>query len=64
MCIATVADAAEITEVVRQAYSKWIALTGREPLPMQIDYADAVLRHCFDLLHLEGRLATPIETRP
>jgi GNAT superfamily N-acetyltransferase len=62
--IATAADAAEIAEVTREAYSKWITVTGREPLPMRVDYADAVQRHRFDLMHLDGRLAALIETHP
>lgn len=62
--IATAADAAEIAEVTRAAYSKWIAVTAREPLPMRVDYADAVQRHRFDLMHLDGRLAALIETHP
>lgn len=62
--IATAADAAEIAEVTRAAYSKWIAVTGREPLPMRVDYADALQRHRFDLMHLDGRLAALIETHP
>ena len=62
--IATPADAAEIAEVTRQAYSKWIAVAGREPLPMKVDYMEAVRRDRFDLLHLDGRLAALIQTRP
>lgn len=50
--------------MAREAYSKWIAVTGREPLPMQVDYADAVRRHRFDLMDLDGRLAALIETHP
>lgn len=43
-------DAAAIREVTRAAYARWVPLIGREPLPMQADYAAAVLAHRFDLL--------------
>lgn len=62
--IATAADATEIAHVTRQAYSKWIAIAGREPLPMRVDYAEAVQRHRFDLAHLDRGLAALIETHP
>lgn len=62
--IAMPQDAEAIRDLTRDAYAKWVPLIGREPLPMTIDYADAVLRHRFDLLEVEGRLAGLIETTP
>ena len=59
---ATPADAAAIRELTRAAYAKWIALSGREPKPMTVDYDAAVLIHRFDLLYLEGDLVALIET--
>jgi ribosomal protein S18 acetylase RimI-like enzyme len=56
------ADAAAIRELTRQAYAKWTPIIGREPLPMTADYAQAVLRHRFDLLFAGGTLAALIET--
>ena len=44
--------------------SKWVAVIGREPLPMKVDYANAIRTHRFDLLFAEGRLAALIETVP
>lgn len=58
------ADAPAIRALTREAYAKWVAVIGREPAPMGVDYAEAVLRHRFDLLHAEGRLAALIETTP
>jgi len=55
-------DAAAIQDLTRQAYAKWIPVIGREPVPMTADYAQAVLRHRFDLLYAEGMLAALIET--
>lgn len=56
------ADAAAITALTRAAYAKWVPLIGREPLPMSVDYAQALDVHRFDLLHEGGELAALIET--
>ncbi len=56
------ADASEIRELTRLAYAKWIPSIGREPKPMTVDYAEAVQKHRFDLLHMDGTLAALIET--
>ena len=48
-------------DLTRQAYAKWVALIGREPLPMTADYAEAVRNHRIDLLYLAGKLAGLIE---
>jgi len=57
-------DAGAIAELTRAAYAKWVPVIGREPRPMQADYAEAVRRHRFDLLHVGDRLAALIETVP
>ena len=57
-------DAAAIRELTRAAYTKWVPVIGREPLPMTADYAEAVRNHRFDLLYVEGKLAALIETIP
>lgn len=59
---ATAADAAAIRDLTRQAYAKWVPLIGREPKPMTADYEEAVARHGFDLLYVDGTLAALIET--
>jgi ribosomal protein S18 acetylase RimI-like enzyme len=59
---AVAADAAAIGDLTRRAYAKWTEVIGREPRPMTVDYADAVLRHRFDLLYAGGTLAALIET--
>lgn len=56
------ADAAAIGALTREAYAKWVQVIGREPLPMTVDYSEAVTRHRFDLLHVSDRLAALIET--
>lgn len=57
-------DAEAIRALTRQAYAKWVRLIGREPLPMRIDYSEAVRKHRFDLLYVGDRLAALIETVP
>jgi ribosomal protein S18 acetylase RimI-like enzyme len=59
---ATATDAGAIRELTRQAYAKWVPLIGREPKPMTADYDEAVARHRFDLLYVDGTLAALIET--
>ena len=59
---ATAADAAAVRALTREAYRKWIAVTGREPLPMRVDYAEALQKHRFDLLYEGDTLAALIET--
>ena len=55
-------DAAAIRQLTRDAYTKWIPVTGREPRPMTADYDAAVRNHRFDLLYVDGVLAALIET--
>ncbi len=55
-------DATRIRDLTRAAYAKWVALIGREPLPMQADYQRAVAEHTIDLLIDGGALAGLIET--
>ena len=53
-------DAASIRELTRVAYAKWVPLIGREPKPMTANYEEAVARHRFDLLYIDGTLAALI----
>jgi hypothetical protein len=46
--IAEASDADAIRTLTREAYAKWVPVTGREPLPMRVDYAEAVKTHRFD----------------
>ena len=62
--IASEQDADAIRTLTREAYVKWVAVTGREPLPMWADYSEAVKKHRFDLLYADGVLAALIETVP
>jgi len=61
---ATTADAEAIRTLTRAAYAKWVPLIGREPLPMTVDYAEAVRRHRIDLLEVAGALAGVVEMVP
>jgi hypothetical protein len=61
---ATAADVGAIRSLTREAYSKWVSVIGREPKPMTADYAEAVEKHCIDLLYFDGKLAAVIEMIP
>ena len=61
---ATAADADAIRTVVRAAYARWVPVMGREPIPMIVDYAEAVARNIIDLHHVGDDLAALIEMRP
>jgi GNAT superfamily N-acetyltransferase len=56
------ADAEVIRSLTRAAYAKWVALIGREPLPMQADYERALAEHTIDVLIVDGALAGLVET--
>jgi GNAT superfamily N-acetyltransferase len=56
------ADAEAIRSLTRAAYAKWVALIGREPLPMQADYERAVAEHTIDLLIDDGAFVGLLET--
>jgi ribosomal protein S18 acetylase RimI-like enzyme len=58
------ADVDAIRSLTREAYSKWVAVIGREPLPMRVDYAAAIKKHRFDLLYADSCLLAVIETVP
>ncbi|MBR0661810.1 GNAT family N-acetyltransferase [Neoroseomonas oryzicola] len=60
--LATPADAGEIREIVRAAYARWVPLIGREPMPMRVDYDQALREHRFDLLQRGPRILALIET--
>ena len=57
-----IADAAEIRVLTRTAYAPWVAILGREPLPMTADYQAALTNHRFDLLCSDGKIRALIET--
>ena len=58
------ADVAAVRSLTRDAYAKWIAVIGREPLPMKADYEKAVREHEIDLLYADGDLVALIEVIP
>lgn len=55
-------DASAIAALVRAAYARWVPVIGREPMPMRVDYAEALTRHRIDLVEAEGALVGLIET--
>lgn len=59
---ATIDDAAAVMALTRAAYAKWVAVIGREPLPMKADHAAAIRDHRVDLLFAGPDLAALVET--
>ena len=55
-------DAADIHGLVHAAYGKWVPLIGRNPLPMDVDYHEAINRHRFDLLQRDEKIVGLIQT--
>ncbi|EBX4816859.1 GNAT family N-acetyltransferase, partial [Salmonella enterica subsp. enterica serovar Newport] len=47
---ATLDDAEAIARLVNDAYAKWEPVIGRKPMPMTVDYRQAVGRNDFALL--------------
>jgi hypothetical protein len=44
-------DAVAIQRLTREAYAKWVPIIGREPKPMTVDYAEAVM--LFDICYAD-----------
>ena len=61
---ATDADSDAIAALTREAYTKWVTVIGRLPLPMTVDYNDPAVRHGVDLLEIGDRLVGLIELIP
>jgi ribosomal protein S18 acetylase RimI-like enzyme len=59
---ASLDDAPAIAALTRAAYAKWVPVIGRLPLPMQVDYAEALLKHAITLVERDGALMGLIET--
>ena len=59
---AQVEDAAAIQQLTRSAYEKWVAVIGREPKPMTVDYEVRITAHRFDLLFEGTDLVGLVET--
>ncbi|MGY4711755.1 GNAT family N-acetyltransferase [Mycolicibacterium sp. CBM1] len=58
------ADARAIASLTDRAYARWVAVIGRKPLPMQVDYAAAVGAHRFDGVWDSDELVGVVETTP
>lgn len=59
---ATVDNSEAIRTLVRAAYQRWVPVIGREPLPMRVDYREALTKHQIDLLYVNGEIVGLIET--
>lgn len=46
------------------AYTKWVPLIGRNPKPMDADYASSVEKHIIDVIELENQLVAMVEMIP
>jgi GNAT superfamily N-acetyltransferase len=55
-------DAAAVTAVVRAAYSKWVPVIGREPMPMRADYERNIDDHRIDVLVGNGSVVALLES--
>lgn len=51
-----------LRRITREAYTRWVPVIGREPLPMRVDYAAALQQHRFDLAEVNGMPVGLIET--
>lgn len=60
---ATAGEAVAIVALTRAAYAPWVAVIGREPLPMTFDYADLLPSHLVDVAD-EGGLVALIDMVP
>jgi ribosomal protein S18 acetylase RimI-like enzyme len=61
---ATAGDVEAVRTLTRSAYASWVPVIGREPMPMNADYAVAIAQHRIDLLFVDGVLAALIELIP
>ena len=50
------ADAAAVGALTRRAYAKWVAVIGREPLPMGFDHGAAIRDDVVEVMELDGRI--------
>jgi ribosomal protein S18 acetylase RimI-like enzyme len=56
-------EAGAIRWVVRDAYTRWVARLGREPSPMQWDYAQRIADGLAWVLEVEGEIIGLIELK-
>lgn len=61
--LANLQDVALIRDLVWAAYSRWVPIIGREPLPMRANYEQTVQEHDVDLLNVAGTMVGLIETQ-
>lgn len=57
-------DAANVRDLVADAYSHYIPIIGRTPIPMLTDYADAVRAHEVWVLDDDGTIVGVLELDP
>jgi hypothetical protein len=56
-------EASVIRGIVRDAYTRWLARLGREPSPMQWDYAQRIADGLAWVLQVEGEIVGLIELK-
>jgi ribosomal protein S18 acetylase RimI-like enzyme len=54
--VAQATDAAEIRDIARAAYAKYVSRIGREPAPMVADYEAEVAAHHTVVLEVSGKI--------
>jgi GNAT superfamily N-acetyltransferase len=57
-------DAEKVRDLVSDAYSQYIPLIGRTPIPMLTDYADAIRSHEVWVLDADGTIVGVLELDP
>ena len=57
-------DAETVRTLTHAAYAKWVAVIGRRPKPMNVDYEQAVQTHAIELAYEDGTLVALIEIIP
>lgn len=57
-------DAETVRALTHAAYSKWVAVIGRRPKPMNVDYEHAVRAHFIELAYGDSVLVGVIEIIP
>jgi GNAT superfamily N-acetyltransferase len=53
-----------VSTSLENALAKGVEVTGRGPLPIRVDYTQAIAKHRFDLLYSGNALIALIETVP
>lgn len=58
---ATIEDADHISALTDAAYAQWVPVIERLPLPMTINYVEAIAMHIVDVLEVDGVIRGALE---